>query len=47
MFIHSIVFVILAILSATATYAAGKPISKQPREQQAACAEQDTTDNLQ
>jgi hypothetical protein len=35
MFIHSILFVILTILSATAAYASSKPVAKLPREQAA------------
>ena len=33
MFIHSIVFVILSILSITAVYAAGMPVAKSSQEQ--------------
>lgn len=34
MFIHSIVYVILTMLSATAAYASSTPVNKTPREQQ-------------
>lgn len=34
MFIHSIVYVILSMLSATAAYASSTPVSKVPGEQQ-------------
>ena len=34
MFIHSVVYIILSILSATAAYASSAPVSKSPGEQQ-------------
>ncbi len=34
MFIHSIVYVILSMLSATAAYASSTPVGKAPGEQQ-------------
>jgi len=46
MFVHTIVYVVLSILSATAVYAASVPISKAPREQQASEVERETTDTL-
>jgi hypothetical protein len=47
MFIHSIVFVILSILSITAVYAAGMPIAKPSQEQhEPEQVEKDTTDSL-
>jgi hypothetical protein len=33
MIIHTIVYVVLSILSATALYAASLPMSKEPREE--------------
>ena len=36
MLIHSIVYTVLSILSATTVYAASMPIGKAPREQQEA-----------
>lgn len=48
MIIHSIVYVVLSILSATAVYAASVPISKAPREQrEAPGTTKDTTDSRQ
>ena len=47
MFIHSIVFVFLALLSATAAYASSMPISKEPDARQAAPeVEKEPTDIL-
>jgi hypothetical protein len=43
MFIHSVVFVILSILSATAVYAASMPISKEPQEKQHASGDDKDT----
>ena len=34
MFIHSVVYIILSMLSATAAYASSTPVSKTPGEQQ-------------
>ncbi|MEE4145803.1 MAG: hypothetical protein V2I26_13440 [Halieaceae bacterium] len=34
MFIHSIVYIILSMLSATAVYASSTPVSKAPGERQ-------------
>ena len=47
MFIHSIVFVFLSILSVTAAYASSMPINKEPEARQAAPeVENETTDIL-
>lgn len=47
MFIHTIVYVILSILSATAVYAASMPINKEPRkEQHASGDDKETTTSL-
>lgn len=47
MFIHTIVYVILSILSATAVYAASMPISKNSQEEQLAPeGDQDNTASL-
>ncbi len=47
MFIHTIVYVILSMLAATAVYAASMPIAKDtPEDQQASESDQDNTVNL-
>ena len=47
MFIHTIVYVILSILSATAVYAASMPIAKDSRKDQLTSeSDQDNTVNL-
>ena len=44
MFTHTIAFVILSILSATAAYAAGTPVSKSsPEQHQVDAGEKDAT----
>ena len=47
MLIHSIVYVILTVLSATAAFASSMPVSKDPGEQQAPELETEATDTLQ
>ena len=39
MIIHTIVYVVLSILSATAVYASSLPVSKEPREEKHAAEE--------
>ena len=46
MFIHSIVYVILTVLSVTAAYASSTPVSKLPREQQLPEPCEDTDETL-
>ena len=46
MFIHSVVIVVLSILSGTAAYAATMPVAKERGEHQAREAEQDSGDTL-
>jgi Na+-transporting methylmalonyl-CoA/oxaloacetate decarboxylase gamma subunit len=47
MFIQSIVFVILSILSITAVYAAGMPVTRHSQEQhEPEQVEKDTTNSL-
>lgn len=47
MFIQSIVYVVLAVLSATAAYAASMPIKKAPREEHASEPTRETSDSLE
>ena len=47
MIAHTIVYVILSVLSATAVYAASAPVAKAPKEQhQASADEKDSTNTL-
>ena len=46
MIIHTIVYLVLAVLSATALYAAGLPISKETREEQGSGDDKDNFDIL-
>ena len=43
MFIHTIVYVILSAMMATAAFASSMPINKAPREQQAEEVEKEAT----
>ena len=43
MFIHTMVYVILSAMMATAAFASSMPINKAPREQQAEEVEKDAT----
>ncbi len=47
MFIHTIVYVVLTMLTATAAIASSVPFSKAPREQPAPDAEKETIDTPQ
>ena len=47
MFIHTIVYVILSLMMATAAFASSVPISKAPKEQCAAELEKEANDTLQ
>ena len=46
MFIHTIVYVILSVLMATAAFASAMPVHKAPPEQKTADQEKETTDTL-
>jgi hypothetical protein len=46
MITHTIVYVVLSVMTATAAFASSMPISKAPREQQAAEPETEETDTL-
>jgi hypothetical protein len=45
MIVHTIVYLVLSVMTATAAFASSMPISKAPREQQAAEAETEATDS--
>ena len=47
MFIHTIVYVILSLLMATAAFASSVPVSKEPKEQCAAELDEEATDTVQ
>lgn len=47
MFVHTIVYVILSLMSVTAAFAASMPMSRSPREEQSGDAEKDATDTPQ
>ncbi len=44
MFVHSIVYVVLSILTATAVFAASMPVNKPSREHQVPGPEAESTD---
>jgi hypothetical protein len=44
MIAHTIVYLVLSVMTATAAFASSMPISKAPRVQQAAEAETEATD---
>lgn len=46
MFVHTIVYVILSVMSVTAAFASSMPISKAPREEPAGEPEKEATDTL-
>lgn len=47
MFVHTIVYVVLSLMTATAAFASSVPVGKTPREQPAAELEQEATDTGQ
>ena len=47
MSVHTIVYVVLSVMTATAAFASSVPIGKTPREQPAAEREKDATETLE
>ena len=47
MFVHTVVYAILSLMSAIAAFAASMPMSRSPREEPSVDAEQDATDTPQ